>query len=83
MPGVSGKTVEAYGSGSNWVPSLREDYHHFDLEGSTILSHGRIRAHISPKSMIRVQLLRKFNPDTLQWTDGVLTSTAVAVNAEL
>ncbi|XP_035794419.1 cytoplasmic dynein 2 heavy chain 1-like [Anopheles albimanus] len=42
-----------------------------------------IRLHtISPKSMARVQLLGKLDPDTRQWTDGVLTSLAVAVNAE-
>ncbi|XP_058460067.1 cytoplasmic dynein 2 heavy chain 1 [Malaya genurostris] len=49
-----------------------------------LLSLGNtIRAHvISPKSMNRVQLLGKLDPDTRQWTDGVLTSTAVAVNTE-
>ncbi|XP_062711545.1 cytoplasmic dynein 2 heavy chain 1 [Aedes albopictus] len=49
-----------------------------------LLAQGRtIRTHIiSPKSMSRVQLLGKLDPDTRQWTDGVLTSTAVAVNAE-
>ncbi|XP_053685293.1 cytoplasmic dynein 2 heavy chain 1 [Sabethes cyaneus] len=49
-----------------------------------LMSRGStIRAHIiSPKSMNRVQLLGKLDPDTRQWNDGVLTSTAVAVNAE-
>ncbi|XP_055594856.1 cytoplasmic dynein 2 heavy chain 1 [Uranotaenia lowii] len=49
-----------------------------------LLSQGQtIRAHIiSPKSMNRIQLLGKLDPDTRQWTDGVLTSTAIAVNAE-
>ncbi|XP_021709178.1 cytoplasmic dynein 2 heavy chain 1 [Aedes aegypti] len=49
-----------------------------------LLAQGKtIRTHIiSPKSMSRIQLLGKLDPDTRQWTDGVLTSTAVAVNAE-
>ena len=32
--------------------------------------------------MSRTQLLGKLDPDTRQWNDGVLTNTAVAVNAE-
>lgn len=32
--------------------------------------------------MSRTQLLGKLDPDTRQWNDGVLTTTAVAVNAE-
>ncbi|XP_052891130.1 cytoplasmic dynein 2 heavy chain 1 [Anopheles moucheti] len=49
-----------------------------------LIAQGQIiRIHtISPKSMNRVQLLGKLDPDTRQWTDGVLTSMAVAVNAE-
>ncbi|KFB35182.1 AGAP010790-PA-like protein [Anopheles sinensis] len=49
-----------------------------------LVAQGRtIRMHtISPKSMNRVQLLGKLDPDTRQWSDGVLTSMAVAVNAE-
>lgn len=38
---------------------------------------------ISPKSMNRVQLLGILDTDTRQWHDGVLTKTAIAVNAEL
>lgn len=34
---------------------------------------------ISPKSMTRTKLLGKLDPDTRQWTDGVLTSTAMLV----
>lgn len=37
---------------------------------------------IAPKSMNRLQLLGKLDPDTRQWNDGVLTTTAVAVNSE-
>uniref|UniRef100_A0A1B0DN78 Dynein heavy chain, cytoplasmic n=1 Tax=Phlebotomus papatasi TaxID=29031 RepID=A0A1B0DN78_PHLPP len=37
---------------------------------------------IAPKSMSRKQLLGHLDPDTRQWNDGVLTTTAVAVNAE-
>ncbi|XP_040163455.1 cytoplasmic dynein 2 heavy chain 1 [Anopheles arabiensis] len=49
-----------------------------------LIAQGQIiRIHtISPKSMSRVQLLGRLDPDTRQWTDGVLTSMAVAVNAE-
>ncbi|XP_055916348.1 cytoplasmic dynein 2 heavy chain 1 [Eupeodes corollae] len=49
-----------------------------------LVANGRtIRTHtISPKSMSRVQLLGKLDADTRQWTDGVLTTTAVAVNSE-
>lgn len=32
--------------------------------------------------MNRTQLLGKLDPDTRQWHDGVLTNTAIAVNAE-
>ncbi|XP_061401208.1 cytoplasmic dynein 2 heavy chain 1, partial [Musca vetustissima] len=43
----------------------------------------QIRIHtISPKSMSRIQLLGRLDPDTRQWLDGVLTHTAVVVNAE-
>ena len=43
----------------------------------------QIRIHtISPKSMSRVQLLGRLDPDTRQWLDGVLTHIAAAVNAE-
>lgn len=38
--------------------------------------------YISPKSMSRVQLLGNLDPDTRQWSDGVLTMTSVAVNSE-
>lgn len=37
---------------------------------------------IAPKSMNRTQLLGKLDPDTRQWHDGVLTTTAIAINAE-
>lgn len=37
---------------------------------------------IAPKSMSRIQLLGQLNPDTRQWQDGVLTTTAVLVNNE-
>lgn len=37
---------------------------------------------IAPKSMDRVQLLGRLDPDTRQWQDGVLTTTAVTVNNE-
>lgn len=47
------------------------------------ISNTTIRCHtISPKSMQRVQLLGRLDPDTRQWMDGVLTTTAVTVNAE-
>lgn len=32
--------------------------------------------------MTRTQLLGKLDPDTRQWHDGVLTTTAIAVNDE-
>lgn len=38
--------------------------------------------HISPKSMSRMQLLGNLDPDTRQWSDGVLTMTSVTVNSE-
>lgn len=42
-----------------------------------------IRTHtMSPKSMTRAQLLGSLDADTRQWMDGVLTSTAMTVNAE-
>lgn len=37
---------------------------------------------IAPKSMDRVQLLGRLDPDTRHWQDGVLTTTAVTVNNE-
>lgn len=37
---------------------------------------------IAPKSMDRVHLLGRLDPDTRQWQDGVLTTTAVTVNNE-
>lgn len=37
---------------------------------------------IAPKSMTRQQLLGRLDPDTRQWHDGVLTTTAIAVNTE-
>lgn len=37
---------------------------------------------ISPKSMNRIQLLGRLDPDTRQWNDGALTSAAVIVNDE-
>ncbi|XP_067623203.1 cytoplasmic dynein 2 heavy chain 1-like [Eurosta solidaginis] len=47
------------------------------------LSATQIRLHtINPKSMSRVQLLGRLDPETRQWMDGVLTNTAVVVNAE-
>ncbi|XP_065356058.1 cytoplasmic dynein 2 heavy chain 1 [Calliphora vicina] len=47
------------------------------------LMQQQIRIHtISPKSMSRIQLLGRLDPDTRQWLDGVLTHTAAAVNAE-
>uniref|UniRef100_A0A182QV28 Cytoplasmic dynein 2 heavy chain 1 n=1 Tax=Anopheles farauti TaxID=69004 RepID=A0A182QV28_9DIPT len=53
------------------------------LKEALVAQGKTIRIHtISPKSMNRVQLLGKLDPDTRQWTDGVLTSMAVAVNAE-
>uniref|UniRef100_A0A182NV76 Cytoplasmic dynein 2 heavy chain 1 n=1 Tax=Anopheles dirus TaxID=7168 RepID=A0A182NV76_9DIPT len=53
------------------------------LKEALIAQGSTIRIHtISPKSMNRVQLLGKLDPDTRQWTDGVLTAMAVAVNAE-
>ncbi|XP_028896482.2 cytoplasmic dynein 2 heavy chain 1 [Zeugodacus cucurbitae] len=49
----------------------------------TPMSATQIRLHtINPKSMSRVQLLGRLDPDTRQWMDGVLTNTAVIVNAE-
>lgn len=49
-----------------------------------ILNSGRlVKSHtIAPKSMNRVQLLGRLDPDTRQWNDGVLTATAVQVNDE-
>lgn len=49
-----------------------------------ILNSGQIvKSHtIAPKSMNRVQLLGRLDPDTRQWNDGVLTATAVQVNDE-
>lgn len=32
--------------------------------------------------MTRTQLLGRLDPDTRQWHDGVLTTTAIAINAE-
>ncbi|XP_053681370.1 cytoplasmic dynein 2 heavy chain 1 [Anopheles nili] len=53
------------------------------LKEALLAQSQTIRIHtISPKSMNRVQLLGRLDPDTRQWTDGVLTSMAVAVNAE-
>lgn len=37
---------------------------------------------ISPKSMNRVQLLGRLDPDTRQWNDGTLTSAAIAISEE-
>lgn len=49
----------------------------------TPMNATQIRLHtINPKSMSRVQLLGRLDPDTRQWMDGVLTNTAVMVNAE-
>lgn len=45
--------------------------------GTTIKSYT-----ISPKAMNRVKLLGRLDPDTRQWTDGVLTSTAMIVSEE-
>lgn len=49
-----------------------------------ILNSGQvIKSHtIAPKSMNRIQLLGRLDPDTRQWNDGVLTATAVLVNDE-
>lgn len=49
-----------------------------------LLSGGRVvKSHtIAPKSMNRVELLGRLDPDTRQWNDGVLTATAVQVNDE-
>lgn len=49
-----------------------------------LLNSGRmVKSHtIAPKSMNRVQLLGRLDPDTRQWNDGVLTATAVHVNDE-
>ncbi|XP_059611101.1 cytoplasmic dynein 2 heavy chain 1 [Phlebotomus argentipes] len=49
-----------------------------------LMSLGRvIRTYtIAPKSMSRKLLLGHLDPDTRQWNDGVLTTTAVAVNSE-
>ncbi|CAD6999081.1 unnamed protein product [Ceratitis capitata] len=50
---------------------------------STSKTASQIRLHtINPKSMSRVQLLGRLDPETRQWMDGVLTNTAVIVNAE-
>ncbi|XP_053958646.1 cytoplasmic dynein 2 heavy chain 1 [Anastrepha ludens] len=50
---------------------------------SLTMSATQIRLHtINPKSMSRVQLLGRLDPETRQWMDGVLTNTAVMVNAE-
>ncbi|CAD7084661.1 unnamed protein product [Hermetia illucens] len=51
--------------------------HALITEGKTVRSYV-----ISPKSMSRVQLLGKLDPDTRQWTDGVLTSVAATVSSE-
>lgn len=49
-----------------------------------LLNSGQVvKSHtIEPKSMNRVQLLGRLDPDTRQWNDGVLTATAVQVNDE-
>lgn len=49
-----------------------------------LLNSGQVvKSHtIAPKSMNRVQLLGRLDPDTRQWNDGVLTATAVQVNDE-
>ncbi|CAH8521230.1 unnamed protein product [Heterobilharzia americana] len=42
-----------------------------------------IRSHIfNPKAMLRVQLLGQIEPDTREWTDGVLTHSARCVVKE-
>uniref|UniRef100_A0A1B0CJW6 Cytoplasmic dynein 2 heavy chain 1 n=1 Tax=Lutzomyia longipalpis TaxID=7200 RepID=A0A1B0CJW6_LUTLO len=49
-----------------------------------LMSLGKVirKYTIAPKSMSRKQLLGHLDPDTRQWNDGVLTTTAVAVNTE-
>lgn len=51
---------------------------------AALSSYGQVvkSYHISPKSMNRVQLLGNLDPDTRQWSDGVLTMTSVTVNSE-
>lgn len=42
-----------------------------------------VRYHVfNPKSMLRVQLLGRIDPDTREWTDGVLTHSARLVVKE-
>lgn len=63
----------------------QQQHHLTSSSGSAVNEHHyrQIRVHyISPKSMSRVQLLGRLDPDTRQWLDGVLTHTAVSVNAE-
>lgn len=53
------------------------------LKEALVLMQQTIRTYtISPKSMNRVQLLGKLDPDTRQWHDGVLTTVAIAANSE-
>lgn len=53
------------------------------LKEALALMQQTIRTYtISPKSMNRVQLLGKLDPDTRQWNDGVLTTIAIAANSE-
>lgn len=53
------------------------------LKEALALMQQTIRTYtISPKSMNRVQLLGKLDPDTRQWNDGVLTTVAIAANSE-
>lgn len=53
------------------------------LKEALVLMQKTIRTYtISPKSMNRVQLLGKLDPDTRQWNDGVLTTVAIAANSE-
>lgn len=70
------------GSGKTTVISLlRQALLLRSNEGSANIKN--IKMHtLSPKSMNRIQLLGKLDPDTRQWTDGVLTATAVSVSSE-
>lgn len=53
------------------------------LKQALLNSSHNIKSYtIAPKSMDRVQLLGRLDPDTRQWQDGVLTTTAVTVNNE-
>ena len=54
------------------------------LKEALLAAGENIRTYtISPKSVSRIELLGKLDPDTRQWNDGILTTIAISVNNEL